>query len=71
MENNKQQKAEVLINELLQLYQGEPLWKFKWLIQFLEKAITENSTIDNNIGNVWKDYSPEDFIFFSNSFTKD
>lgn len=67
MENTKQQRVETLVNDLLKEFQEEPTWKFKWLIQFLEKAITENSTINNDIGNIWKNYSSEDFIFFSKS----
>ncbi|GAA4161017.1 hypothetical protein GCM10022217_26000 [Chryseobacterium ginsenosidimutans] len=71
MENTKQQRVETLVNDLLKEFQEEPTWKFKWLIQFLEKAITENSTINNDIGNIWENYSSDSFILFSNSVIKD
>lgn len=71
MKNPKQQKVETLVNEVLKEFQGEPSWKFAALIKFLEKVNLENSTINTDLENVWKNYSPDSFIFFSNSDNKD
>ena len=71
MKNTKQQKVEILITELLKEFQGEPYWKIKVILNFLEKWTLENSNINNEIENVWKGYSSENFILFSNSSTVD
>lgn len=70
MEKTKQQKVESLVNELLNEFRGEDFWKVRYLLQILEKHITENTTVNFDLEDIQKNYPFKEFIFFSKSNDK-
>lgn len=71
MENtDKHKRIEILVNELLKEFQGEPYWKIKVLLRLLDNFFVDNSTINSEIENAW-DYPLSESISFSNLTNKD